>query len=154
MSFWHFHLRICLCTQTPSRFFGQYKSDWVDSICSFFQKSGWAGSTLFFFGKSGLSRLITIVFSAGGGGAIRTSISYQHPFSPENSGWASVVKERVARVVSLFVEIRLHPWEQALLTQTSRNELNTIYVIQCTHAPFRAHPDSHIPHTCTLSLAH
>ena len=86
MSFWHFYLRICLCTQTPSRFFGQYKSDWVDSICSFFKKSGWAGSTVFFFGKSGLSRLITIVFSAGGGGAIRTSISYQHPFFPGKFG--------------------------------------------------------------------
>jgi len=38
--------------------------------------------------------------------------------------------------------------------QTSRNELNTIYVVhEHTHAPFRAHPDAHIPHTCTLSLA-
>jgi len=38
--------------------------------------------------------------------------------------------------------------------QTSQNELNTIYVIhERTHAPFCAHPDAHIPHTCTLSLA-
>jgi len=39
-------------------------------------------------------------------------------------------------------------------THTSRNELNTIYVIhELMHAPLRAHPDAHIPHTCTLSLA-
>jgi len=39
-------------------------------------------------------------------------------------------------------------------TQTSRNELNTMYVIlERTQAALRTRPDAHIPHTCTLSLA-